>query len=310
MIREGLLYGIARILIGIIRRLPVRWAARLGRWGGAIAWAAAARRRRVALENLRLAFGEELSARERRRLAREHFRRLGENFVCAVRTLFLPPERVPEVLELQGAEKIQPDNPEWGPCRVMAIGHFGNFELYAKAAAWAPQFQFATTYRAFREPSLSRLFQSIRERSGCLYFERRTDAAKLRRAMSSQRLMIGFLSDQHAGKRGVWAPFFGRLCSTTPAPALFALRYHAPLFPAFCFRAGLGKWRIEVGDPIPLRENGRLRTVEAVTADINRAFEEAVRRDPANWFWVHRRWRRPPRNAKRTAAGSAESAPA
>jgi KDO2-lipid IV(A) lauroyltransferase len=25
--------------------------------------------------------------------------------------------------------------------------------------------------------------------------------------------------------------------------------------------------------------------------DVNRAFEAAVRRDPANWFWVHNRWK-------------------
>jgi KDO2-lipid IV(A) lauroyltransferase len=25
--------------------------------------------------------------------------------------------------------------------------------------------------------------------------------------------------------------------------------------------------------------------------DINVVFEKAVRRDPANWFWVHDRWR-------------------
>ena len=26
--------------------------------------------------------------------------------------------------------------------------------------------------------------------------------------------------------------------------------------------------------------------------DVNRAFEMAVKRDPANWFWVHNRWKR------------------
>ena len=28
-------------------------------------------------------------------------------------------------------------------------------------------------------------------------------------------------------------------------------------------------------------------------ADVNRAFEAAILRDPANWFWVHRRWKAP-----------------
>ena len=53
----------------------------------------------------------------------------------------------------------------------------------------------------------------------------------------------------------------------------------------------LAKWEIEVGDEIPTRENGTPRSTAEIMRDVNRAFEIAVRRDPANWFWVHRRWK-------------------
>jgi KDO2-lipid IV(A) lauroyltransferase len=109
--------------------------------------------------------------------------------------------------------------------------------------------------------------------------------------MNQKRLMLGLLADQHAGDRGVMAPFFGRDCSTSAAPALFALRYRCPLHTAICYRIGLGQWRIEVGDAIPTHQNGQARSLADITLDINRAFEAAIRRDPANWFWVHRRWK-------------------
>jgi lauroyl/myristoyl acyltransferase len=57
------------------------------------------------------------------------------------------------------------------------------------------------------------------------------------------------------------------------------------------FRTGLGRWRIEVGEQIPTHDKGIARSSAAITLDINRAFEAAVRRDPANWFWVHNRWK-------------------
>ena len=78
---------------------------------------------------------------------------------------------------------------------------------------------------------------------------------------------------------------------------MFALRYRLPLRTAVCFRSGPGCWRIEVGDEIPTRENGRPRSVEAIALDMNRAFETAIRRDPANWFWVHKRWKPAPKPA-------------
>src|SRR2546422_7185218 len=38
-------------------------------------------------------------------------------------------------------------------------------------------------------------------------------------------------------------------------------------------------------------ENGQARSTRAIMLDVNRAFETAARRDPANWFWVHNRWK-------------------
>ena len=75
------------------------------------------------------------------------------------------------------------------------------------------------------------------------------------------------------------------------APAIFASRYKAPLHTAICYRTALARWRIEVGDEIPIEEDGQRRSSEAIMLDVNRAFETAIRRDPANWFWVHKRWK-------------------
>jgi KDO2-lipid IV(A) lauroyltransferase len=173
----------------------------------------------------------------------------------------------------------------------VAIGHFGNFELYARFGDMNRGYECATTYRALRQPALNRLLQRLRARSGCIYFERRTGAELLKTALSERRVLLGLLADQHAGQRGVSAPFFGRACSTTPAPAILALRYGCPLHTGICYRIGLGRWRIEAGPAIPTRENGQPRSLEAITCDINKALEAAVRRDPANWFWVHKRWK-------------------
>ena len=86
-------------------------------------------------------------------------------------------------------------------------------------------------------------------------------------------------------------PFLGHDCSTTAAPAIFALRYRCALITGVCYRVGLARWRIEAGAEIPTHENGHPRSTAAIMGDVNRAFEAAVRRDPANWLWVHKRWK-------------------
>ncbi|MDB6123074.1 MAG: Lipid biosynthesis acyltransferase [Pedosphaera sp.] len=289
---DQLLYYIARGLISFLQSLPVTWVARIGRAGGALAFWLDARHRKVTINNLTNAFGREKSPAEIYALAKENFRRIGENFACAAKTASMTYAQLQPHMEIVGDEKLFAKGETTASIsRVFAIGHFGNFEIFAHSVQKLPGFQGATTYRALKSPALNRLLLSLREQSGCLFFERRMDGAALRAATRDTHLILGFLSDQHAGDGGMRIPFFGQDCSTTKAPAVFALRYGLPLHTAICYRTRLGHWRIEVSDEIPVQENGQPRSSEAIMLDVNRAFEIAVRRDPANWFWVHKRWK-------------------
>jgi len=279
-------YYLARGLIAFIQCLPLPLVARIGRLGGAVAFHLDGRHRRVALDNLRMCFGGEMSEKEITALARENFRRLGENYCCAIKTAAMSPEQLRPYVVFDRPEQLQP------PRRmVMAIGHFGNFELYARFQNYSSGYQCATTYRAFKQPELNRLLLKVRESSGCLFFERRSDGPLLRAAMNQANLILGLLADQSA--RGLRAPFFGHDCDTGLAPAIFALRYRCDLYTAFCFRTAPARWRLELGDKVATHDNetGAPRSSADIMRDVNCSFEKAIRRDPANWFWVHRRWK-------------------
>jgi Kdo2-lipid IVA lauroyltransferase/acyltransferase len=303
---EPLLYCMARALVALIQALPLTWAARLGRFGGGLAYWLDVRHRRVTQRNLAMCFGPEKSPAELRALARETFRRIGENYTCAVKTAAMTYEELRPRVEFVGNPRIlAPPAGQKPQSVVAAIGHFGNFELYARFGQFAPAYKCATTYRALRQPSLNRLLQSLRERSGCLFFERRFEAAGLKAAMNQPGIALGLLCDQSGG--ALRGPFLGHDCSTSPAPALFALRYRCALITGICYRVGLARWRIEAGADIPTHEDGRARSAADIMQDVNRAFEAAVRLDPANWFWVHRRWK-PASGGAPVLADSAPSA--
>jgi len=289
---DTLIYFFARGVVAILQALPLVWVARLGRGLGALAYRLDGRHRRVALDNLTMCFGREKSPEEIRAIANENFRRIGENYCCAVKTAAMTPWQMLPHFDLTLARNILPHEADAGPqSRIVAIGHFGNFELYARFGQFVPIFKCAATYRALKQPALNRIMVSLRESEGCRFFERRTETAALKAAMSDTGLLLGLLADQHAGRNGLRLPFLGHDCSTSPAPAIFALRYNCPLHTAICHRIGLAQWRIDVGDEIPTRENGIARPTADIMRDVNRAFEAAVRHDPANWFWVHKRWK-------------------
>ncbi len=157
---DPLLYLLARALVAFVQAMPLTWVARLGRAGGALAWWFDARHRRVALRNLTMCLGHEKSPDEIRALARENFFRIGENFCCAVKTAAMTFEALRARVEFAGDPAILSPAAGQKPQGVVtAIGHFGNFELYARFGQFAPAYQCATTYRGLRQRSLDRLLQ-------------------------------------------------------------------------------------------------------------------------------------------------------
>ncbi len=279
-------YHGARALAKTLQALPVKLVAGAGRFGGGLAYFLDRPHRRVTLENLRRCLPE-MPLRERRRVAREHFRRLGENFAAAVTTAGMSEAEIADHLQIVGIEKLK----ACSRGAIVAIGHFGNFELYTHLVSGIPHLQGATTYRALEQPRLDRLVREMRVRSGCLFFERSRDVKLMLQALRKGGVVLGLLCDQYAGRKGARVPFFGYECSTTLAPAKLAVGYQLPLLTAVCFRVGLGQWRIDVGDEIPTQVAGKARPLHEIMGDVNRAFEMEIRRDLPNAFWVQDRWR-------------------
>ena len=282
-----------RLMIAIIQRLSLRTASRLGRGLGAIGWLVLRRHRRIAIDNLTFAFANEKSAAEIYRLARENFRRLGECYVTGVRTSAMSDTELDACVEFVGGENLpRPGGPFHN--LVFATGHFGNFELPGRVHRHLPGWRLIATYRALNPPALNDLLQKIRNATGVLFFERTREARALRQVMDQGGAALGLLADQHGGIKGLWIPFFGRPCSTSSSIALLAIRYGAPIQMLLCFRVDVAKWRVEFGETIPTHgPDGTPRDLAAIMTEVNRSYEAAARRDPANWFWVHRRWKPP-----------------
>jgi KDO2-lipid IV(A) lauroyltransferase len=287
---NNLIYFLGRMAIRLIQSLPLWLVARLGRIGGSVAFFLDGRHRRVALKNLTMCFGQEKSLAEITAIARENFRRIGENYICLVKTANMSFDDLRPHLEFAGFDRL-PAGGGGGQGRniVAAIGHFGNFELYARIQDIRPDLQGATTYRALKQPVMNRLMESLRGVNQCRYFERRTGVSDLRKLMDSRKAILGLLVDQHS--LGLRAPFLGHDCHTNLAPAVLALRYDCDLYSIICHRVSLAKWRLEVGEKIMTHIDGLARSTADIMRDVNRALESAVRQDPANWFWVHRRWK-------------------
>ena len=289
---DTILFYIARTAIALIQALPIRWVARLGRCGGAVAFWVDARHRRVALANLTRCYSGEKTPAEIKSIAKENFRRLGEVYCCSVKSAAMNDAEIKTIFAVTGAEKIPATEPDGRLVnRAFTGGHFGNFELFTRISAFIPGYRCLATYRGINPPKLDRLVFKMRTVSGNLLFDRRTGADELKTAMARGGMLLTLAIDQADRSNGIEIPFMGYYAWTTRAPVVLAQRYKCVIFTPICYRVGLAKWVLEIGEPIRMEENGKRRGVEDIMRDINANLEAGVRRDPANWFWVHNRWK-------------------
>jgi KDO2-lipid IV(A) lauroyltransferase len=91
---------------------------------------------------------------------------------------------------------------------------------------------------------------------------------------------------------GKMVPFFGREALTSTAAAGLALRTGAALVVARAERLPKGRYRITMYEPLtsPNPDAPQKEQVLALTAEINRYFEEWIREYPEQWICLKRRW--------------------
>jgi len=106
------------------------------------------------------------------------------------------------------------------------------------------------------------------------------------------------LPDQDARRAGIHVPFFGRPASTHTGPARLAIAANAPIGVGVMERSGRGRFRarvLRVLTPDPSAEEEA--EVRRLTVEMTKALEEAIRGRPDHWYWLHRRWKTPPKDA-------------
>jgi lipopolysaccharide heptosyltransferase II len=281
----------AGLAIAAALSLPILFA--LGELLGFCAWLLSGKYRRLAERNVAIAFANEKTPREMRRLVRRHFQRLGANLLCSVKLSAIPPEKILQRVKVENIEAMDREFRAGVPV-VLVLSHLGTWELFAQLM---PKFvgyvRNASVYQKLGNRFIDAHVRRTRGQTGLELFDRQEGFQPVIDLLRSGG-GVGVLSDQHAGDHGLWTPFFGKLASTSPLPALLAKRARAALIAAGVYTIGPARWRMvftERFDP-PKAD----ASVAALTSEINQIIEQQIRVAPEDWFWVHNRWKTPQPN--------------
>lgn len=254
------------------------------------------RLRRTGLWNLQLAYPE-WSARERHRVLFRSFQSLGRMLADFAHFPRLNRANINRLIVYDGFEHYE-HACRMGKGTLFLTAHFGNWELGSFAhSLYGHPVNFVA--RKLDNPLIDSLINHYRCLSGAKPIDKAEFARPALRALRSNE-SVGILMDQNMmPSEGVFVDFFGRLASTTASPARVAQKTGAAIMLGLViWDTDLGKYRLKFESVEWIHHTDPGEEVLANTANFARILERYIRQYPAQWLWVHRRWKtRPPGEA-------------
>ncbi len=304
---RALRYGMGHWLLCRVLRISPRPGLRFwqstGQRLGALLWLVAASERRRMLSHLRLAFPE-ASESWRRAVARGCARHLGTLVGEAIWLWGVPPEDLLSHSDFRGLENLDESIRKYHGA-IIGTGHCGNWEWLnlALAARGTP---LTVAVRALDDPRFDSIVRSLRGRFGGRSISRGDGAGRALASACRAGAIIGLLIDQDIEAPGCFVEFFGHPAWTPTGAGTLARRLHRPIVPAFAVRQGGGRMLLCFDEPMdPLVSDDPEADARLLTAGLTARIEEQIRAYPEQWVWMHRRWRRQPRDGEEVLRRSA-----
>lgn len=264
-------------------------------------------RRKIVDENLAIGFPQ-MPLPERRRIAR----RMWEHFLLMIAEIAHAPRKIHDsnwrkYIEITPKPQLVGLMLQPRP-RVCVTGHLGNFELGGYLTGLLG-FKTFTVARTLDNPYLDAFVNRFREAKGQYILPKIGSAPQADAVLSTGGTLV-LLCDQHAGPKGCWVDFLGRPASCHKALALFTLLSGAPMIAVGCIRRGKPlRFSLRLDGVIdPAVPCEALAGVRPLTQWYNDVLAAQIREQPDQYWWLHRRWRDPPKKQRARLAAKRKAA--
>lgn len=244
----------------------------------------------VARANMELAFPD-WTAEAREKLFRDHYDELGILFLELIRMFYRFDRFFERYVDQDGKEHLEAALAE-GKGAFAFTAHLGNWEVLTLSGREIFGRQTVMVTKELKPAWLHRVIAVTRELLGVkMACEPRTMQGVLRGLKDNN--IVGWVMDQYAGAPvGARVPFFGKPVGSHTALAALALRTGTPVLAGIAVRKPDGRYLLQFTPPFKLVERETTdATLIANTALFVSQTEAWIREYPAQWLWVHRRWK-------------------
>lgn len=267
--------------------LPYRWQLVLGRVIGNLMYLAIPRRRHIAATNIRLCFPE-LTATQQQQLVKDSFRESGISLFEIGLSWWGNNKQLQPLGQIEGLHHLDVAQQQ-GKGVILLSAHFSCLEIGGRLLARHSPFY--VMYKYHRNPLFEAVMKNGRERHYLGAIER-SDARSMIRTLKAGHACWYALDQDFGTINAVFAPFFGVQAATLSATSRIAKMTGAAVVPFFVRRLDDGSgYRLSL---LPALENFPSGDDQADATLTNRLIETEIRKAPAQYLWLHRRFKSRP----------------
>jgi KDO2-lipid IV(A) lauroyltransferase len=267
-----------------VARLPFPVQMQVGKLLGILSYHLARGRRHICEVNLRLCFPS-LSQVEHRQLVRKTFISNAIGLIETAIAWSRDPEEFRERVTVSGLENLNIAIAR-GKGVLLVCAHFTTLEIGGFLLSLFHKMDI--TYR----PNKNLLFEAVMYNGRIRLYPNVFNRKDVRGAIRSlkQGHILWYAPDQDYGaKHSVFVPFFGNTAATITATARFAdVNDSAVVFFSHYRKADNSGYHLEFS---PMLENYPSGDQEEDAITINRIVEEAIKKQPDQYLWLHKRFK-------------------
>ncbi len=265
--------------------LPWSWQRRLGAGLGLIALRLQIRRRRIAAINIDLCFPE-LDEAARKEMLRAHFKALGTGLMELGMAWYASDKRIRRIGRVSGLDHVKALQAS-GQGILLFAGHFTCLDLASRVLG--TQFEFVGVWRALGNPRFDASVKKGRLRGVSRLIEKSSFRHALKALKAGEALFLA-VDQADTTKTAIEAPFFEQPAMTISSPQRLAKASACALVPMRYSRDRSGIIHVTLEGAL---ENFEELQAEQAAALLNATIEAQVKDNPEQYYWVHRRFKKP-----------------
>ena len=284
-------YIIVRALNKILAIVPISVSLWIGRRLGSVAFFLNKKRRLVAYANLKAAFAKEKGPAELRCITKRVYQNMVQTFMEVLNLTKINKKYYEKYIKMINLERLH-NAAKSGRGTILLTAHFGDWEMSSLISS-VIGFPILVLVREQKMKRLNELLNRLRESNGCKVIRKGMDVKNILKALRGKNI-VGILSDQDAGRSGVFVDFFGRPTSYHSGPFEIAKHTDSLILPNLIVRTGGPYHKIYLEDYIDFREKYSPDAIKENIQRFAKILESYVRKYPDQWLWLHKRWKSTP----------------